>query len=102
MHLPPFKSLVPWLLASSVPFLLAGCTQLQVGTHLLKKAGRDSCVAEGSIKVGKPYMVDGIRYGNADAVLLASLLHYGEYTVDSLKDTMERCGIPVRRLVKNG
>jgi cyclase len=48
------------------------------------------------------HLVDGIRYGNADAVLLASLLHYGEYTVDSLKDTMERCGIPVRRLAKNG
>jgi cyclase len=47
-------------------------------------------------------LVDGIRYGNADAVLLASLLHYGEYTVDGLKDTMERCGIPVRRLAKNG
>jgi cyclase len=48
------------------------------------------------------HLVDGIRYGNADAVLLASLLHYGEYTVDGLKDTMERCGIPVRRLAKNG
>ncbi|MFY8051976.1 MAG: imidazole glycerol phosphate synthase subunit HisF, partial [Armatimonadaceae bacterium] len=30
------------------------------------------------------HLVDGIRYGHADAVLLASLLHYGEYTVDSL------------------
>lgn len=41
---------------------LAGCTEVQVGAHLAKKWDQQPCVANGAIKVGKPYMVDGIRY----------------------------------------
>ncbi|MCP5405868.1 MAG: septal ring lytic transglycosylase RlpA family protein [Pseudomonadaceae bacterium] len=43
--------------------LLAGCTEVQVGSHLLKKGlGTYSCKDEGDMKVGAPYKVDGIRY----------------------------------------
>lgn len=42
--------------------MLAGCTEMQVGAHLLKRADQDKCAANGAIKVGNPYLVDGIRY----------------------------------------
>lgn len=45
-----------------VPCLLAGCAQVQVGTHLVKKWDQPECAANGAIKVGNPYLVDGIRY----------------------------------------
>ena len=35
--------------------------------------------------------------GRADAVLAASIFHYGEYSIDSIKGYLERRGIPVRR-----
>lgn len=47
------------------------------------------------------HLVDAIRYGGADAVLVASLLHYGEHTVESLKAIMDDYGIPVRRMLRN-
>jgi cyclase len=34
----------------------------------------------------------------ADAALAASIFHYGEYTVDDVKDTLEKRGIPVRKV----
>ena len=41
-------------------------------------------------------LVDGIKIGGADAVLAASIFHYGEYTVGQAKARMAECGIPVR------
>ncbi|NLO83717.1 MAG: imidazole glycerol phosphate synthase subunit HisF [Clostridiales bacterium] len=35
--------------------------------------------------------------GGADAVLAASLFHFGELTIAQVKDYLESCGIPVRR-----
>jgi len=52
-------SLVPWFL---VPLFLASCAQVQVGAHLAKKWDQPECAANGAIKVGNPYLVDGIRY----------------------------------------
>ena len=49
-------------LAALVPVLLSGCAQVYVGNHLLKKADADTCAAEGHLKVGNPYIVDGVRY----------------------------------------
>ncbi len=43
------------------------------------------------------HLVDGIRDGGADAVLAASIFHYGEHTVGEAKDAMLTAGIPVRR-----
>ena len=45
-----------------LPVFFAACTQVQVGAHLAKKWDQESCSANGAIKVGNPYMVDGIRY----------------------------------------
>jgi cyclase len=45
------------------------------------------------------HLADGIQQGGADAVLAASIFHYGEYTVGQAKDRMAQRGIPVRRTV---
>ena len=42
------------------------------------------------------HLVDGIAKGHADAVLAASIFHYGEYTVGQAKEYMAAQGIPVR------
>jgi cyclase len=42
------------------------------------------------------HLVDGIVRGRADAVLAASIFHYGEYTVRQAKEHMARHGIEVR------
>ena len=36
--------------------------------------------------------------GEADAALAASIFHYGTYTVDDLKEHLDKYGIPVRRV----
>lgn len=41
-------------------------------------------------------LADGVTKGGADAVLAASIFHYGEYTVAQAKECMKRRGIPVR------
>ena len=42
------------------------------------------------------HMVDGVIQGGADAVLAASIFHYGEYTVQQAKKFMAQQGIEVR------
>ena len=42
------------------------------------------------------HLADGIQIGGADAVLAASIFHYGEYTVQQAKAHMAARGIPVR------
>ena len=42
------------------------------------------------------HLADGIKDGHADAVLAASIFHYGEYTVQDAKRFMSQRGIPVR------
>jgi cyclase len=42
------------------------------------------------------HLVDGIVQGRADAVLAATIFHYGEYTVRQAKAHMARCGVEVR------
>ncbi len=41
-------------------------------------------------------LADGIQLGRADAVLAASIFHYGEFTVAQAKARMAERGIPVR------
>jgi cyclase len=41
-------------------------------------------------------MVDAVKKGKADAVLLASLLHYGKYTIKDIKEHLKKKGICVR------
>jgi imidazole glycerol-phosphate synthase subunit HisF len=42
------------------------------------------------------HLSDGIRIGGADAVLAASIFHYGEFSVGQAKALLARDGIPVR------
>ena len=43
------------------------------------------------------HLVDGVTKGGTDAVLAASIFHFGEYTIGEAKDYMARHGIVVRR-----
>ncbi len=43
------------------------------------------------------HLVDGVLEGKADAVLAASIFHFGEYTVGQAKDYMADAGIEVRQ-----
>jgi cyclase len=42
------------------------------------------------------HLVDGIREGRANAVLAASIFHFGEFTIRQAKDHMARAGLPMR------
>jgi cyclase len=42
------------------------------------------------------HMADGVKIGGADAVLAASIFHFGEYTVEQCKHFMAEQGIEVR------
>jgi cyclase len=42
------------------------------------------------------HLVEGVQKGGADAVLAASIFHYGEYTIAQAKARMAQAGIPVR------
>jgi cyclase len=42
------------------------------------------------------HLVEAVQAGRADAVLCASIFHYGAYTVAQAKERMRDAGIPVR------
>jgi cyclase len=42
------------------------------------------------------HLADGVTQGRADAVLAASIFHYGEFTVRQAKEYMRSRGIEVR------
>ena len=42
------------------------------------------------------HLVDGIKIGNASAVLAASIFHYGTYSIMQAKEYLDLKGIPVR------
>ena len=42
------------------------------------------------------HLVDGIRLGNASALLAASIFHYGTYSINEAKQYLSLKGIPVR------
>jgi cyclase len=46
---------------------------------------------------GSPqHMVDAVTTGGASAALIASIVHYGEYTISAIKDYMTEHGVKVR------
>jgi cyclase len=46
---------------------------------------------------GRPqHLYQVLTDGRADAALVASMLHFGEYTVGSIKDELGRCGLEIR------
>ena len=52
-------------------------------------------IASGGVG-GLEHLADGVTLGGADAVLAASIFHFGEYTVAQAKRLMADRGIPVR------
>jgi cyclase len=64
-------------------------------TSAVSDAVQIPVVASGG--AGKPeHLVEAILKGRADAVLAASIFHFGEYTIAETKRLMSECGIPVR------
>ncbi len=42
------------------------------------------------------HLADGVKLGHADAVLAASIFHFGEYTIGEAKEYLRRQGVEVR------
>jgi len=42
------------------------------------------------------HLVEGVTKGGADAVLAASIFHFGDYTITEAKEHMKEAGISVR------
>ena len=64
-------------------------------TRAIADAVRVPVVASGGVGT-LDHLVDGIRDGHANAVLAASIFHFGEYTVRQAKEHMARAGLPMR------
>jgi len=65
-------------------------------TRAVSNAVKIPVIASGG--AGKlEHFAEVITHGGADAVLAASLFHYGELTIKQVKDYLERKGIPVRK-----
>ena len=64
-------------------------------TAAVSRAVRIPVVASGG--AGRPeHLADAIQFGLADAVLAASIFHFGQYTIEQTKRIMADRGIPVR------
>ncbi len=64
-------------------------------TRTVSEAVEVPVIASGG--VGTPqHMCDGILQGKASAVLVASIFHFGQYTIPQTKSAMQEAGIPVR------
>ena len=65
-------------------------------TRLIATQVRIPVVASGG--AGKPeHLVQVFTEGQADAAIVAGMLHTGEYTIRQLKDALAAAGIPVRK-----
>jgi imidazole glycerol-phosphate synthase subunit HisF len=64
-------------------------------TRLVSDAVSIPVIASGGVG-GLQDLVDGIKQGKADAVLAASIFHYGQHTVQEAKRFMAEQGIPMR------
>ena len=64
-------------------------------TAAVSRAVRIPVVASGG--AGRPeHLADAIQFGLADAVLAASIFHFGQYTIEQAKRIMADRGVPVR------
>jgi cyclase len=65
-------------------------------TRLISQAVEIPVIASGG--AGRPeHLADVLTKGSADAALIASMTHYGEYTIKEIKDHLHEAGIFVRR-----
>jgi cyclase len=64
-------------------------------TRMISEAVNIPVVASGG--AGRPeHLADVFEHGKADAALIASMVHYGDYTVEGIKRYLDSRGIPVR------
>ena len=64
-------------------------------TRAISQAVNIPVIASGG--AGKPeHMYEALTIGEADAVLAASIFHYGEYTIREVKEYLKERGVPVR------
>ena len=67
-------------------------------TDKVSKAVGIPVIASGG--AGKPsHIADLFAKTSADAALVASMVHFGDYTVAEIKDEMSKANIPVRKIV---
>ena len=64
-------------------------------TRLIADAVPIPVIASGGVGV-LDHLVEGLTTGGADAVLAASIFHYGEHTIGEAKAHLARAGVPVR------
>ena len=64
-------------------------------THAFSSALDIPIIASGGVG-NLDHLADGVTIGGADAVLAASIFHYGEFTVRQAKERMAQRGIEVR------
>src|ERR1700733_14729503 len=65
-------------------------------TRTVSRATKIPVIASGG--AGEPeHFLRVLTEGEADAALAASIFHFGDYTVDDLKEYLDRHGIPVRK-----
>ena len=73
-------------------------TQIGYDIDLMKKISKKvniPLIASGGVG-NLDHMVEGIKEGNASAVLAASIFHYGTHSVKEAKDYLDSKGVPVR------
>jgi cyclase len=64
-------------------------------TRAISEAVNVPVIASGGVG-NLQHLADGVTKGKADAVLAASIFHFGEYTIGEAKQHMAACGIEVR------
>ena len=64
-------------------------------TRLMSENVKIPIIASGGCGTLK-HIYDAFAYGKSDAALMASILHYREYTIQEIKEYLHNKGIPVR------
>ena len=64
-------------------------------THAISEAVSVPVIASGGVG-DLDHLVEGVKQGRADAVLAASIFHFGEHTIEEAKRRMAANGIEVR------
>jgi cyclase len=65
-------------------------------TRLISTNVRIPVIASGGAGVPR-HLLDVLKQGCADAALIASMVHYGTYTIEEIKDFLSENGVKVRR-----
>ena len=65
-------------------------------TSLISENVEIPVIASGG--AGRPeHLVDVLKKGKADAALIASMIHYGSYTISDIKSYLDAGGVKVRK-----